>query len=355
MILGKLGNYTKDPAHLELVSSGTILPRTKSRDNFMVWRLISFALVLVTSASTVGAVSAQSRSYAPGVLTVIPPEPQYEETYSGPLELVEIAKGQPELDWAPNYAAKSRTVFEMSRLVVLRREVWNLEFAFKPLRVIYVDVPQESGKMQRKLIWYLVYRVRYLGGDMAPEPTKDAWGRETFTGSPVSREGRYFFPQFLLESHDFSKSYQDRIIPAARQAIQDREVRGEELLNSVEISQSPIPLSTNDDPHEVWGVATWEDIDPRIDFFSVFVKGLTNAYKPVDVPDVYKPGEPPGTGRELLAKTLQLNFWRPGDTIDEAEDQIFFGVPYSTDPARQFEIISSFGLKERLDYLWVYR
>ncbi len=208
----------------------------------MVWRLASWSLVLAALVSTVGAVSAQSRQYAPGVLTVIPPDPQYEETYSGPLELVEIAKGLPDTNWEPNYAAKSQTVFEKSKLVVLRREVWSFEFAFKPLRMIYVDVPQASGKMQRKLIWYLVYRVRYLGGDLTPEPSTDEWGRITFTDSPVAREGRYFFPQFLLESHDFSKTYQDRIIPAAKQPIQDREVRGAELLNSVEISRDADPV-----------------------------------------------------------------------------------------------------------------
>ena len=29
----------------------------------------------------------------------------------------------------------------------------------------------------------------------------------------------------------------------------------------------------------LWGVATWEDIDPRIVRFSVYVFGLTNAYR----------------------------------------------------------------------------
>ncbi len=112
----------------------------------------------------------------------------------------------------------------------------------------------------------------------------------------------------------------------------------------------PIPLSTPDDPQEVWGLATWEDIDPRIDFFSIFVNGLTNAYKPVDLPDVYQAGEKPGTGREILSKTLRLNFWRPGDTIDEYEDHIYYGVPYSPDAARQYEILTAFGLRQRLDY-----
>ena len=61
------------------------------------------------------------------MLTVIPPDPQYEETFSGPMPLVEIVIGLPELDWQPNFEAKSRTVFERSKLVVLRRQVWNLE------------------------------------------------------------------------------------------------------------------------------------------------------------------------------------------------------------------------------------
>ncbi len=62
------------------------------------------------------------------------------------MALVEIVKGLPELDWQPNFEAKSRTVFERSRVVVLRRQVWNLEFAFKPVRTIIVDVPQPTDE-----------------------------------------------------------------------------------------------------------------------------------------------------------------------------------------------------------------
>jgi hypothetical protein len=299
--------------------------------------------------------SAQNRPLAPGVLTVIPPNAQYEETVSGPLELVEIVKGLPELDWKPNFEAKSRTVHERARLAVLRRQVWALEFAFKPLRTIQVDVPQPTGKMQKKLIWYMVYRVRYLGDDLVPKPSQDKFEHTTFDVEPERREGWPFFPQFLLESHDPSKPYQDRIIPAARKPIEEREMRGQELLDTVEISRKPIPLSTEDNPQEVWGLVTWEDIDPRLDYFSVYVKGLTNAYKPVDLPDGYKPGDSPGTGRDILAKTLRLNFWRPGDAINEQEDAIYFGVPYSPEADRQSAILSAFGLTERLDYLWVYR
>ena len=321
-------------------------------------RSVSWVLALTAGmlmSVLVEPTSAQSRKYAPGVLTLIPPDQQYEETFSGPAEFVEVTQGLPETNWDPHYTAKSRTVFEQSKHVVLRREIWCLEFAFKPVRTIYVDVPQGSGKMQRKLIWYMVYRVRYLGNDLDPEPTTDKWDRTLYQPSLVSREHQYFFPRFILKSHEFKKSYQDRIIPAAKKPIAEREVEGGPLLNTVEISQTPIPLSTPGNLREAWGVVTWEDLDPRIDFFSVFVRGLTNAYKPVDLPEGFKPGDEPGTGRDLLTKTLRLNFWRPGDTIREHEDDISFGVPYSADPLRQQEILSKFGLKERLDYLWVYR
>jgi hypothetical protein len=321
----------------------------------MVWRLASCLLVAVMVLVVATAASAQTRPLAPGVLTVIPPDSQYEETYSGPMALVEIAKGLPELDWQPNFEAKSRTAFERSRLAVLRRQVWNLEFAFKPMRTIVVDVPQPTAKMQKKVIWYIVYRVRYLGNDMIPEAAKDAWGHELFDSKPVTQEGWPFFPQFVLASHDFSKSYQDRIIPAAKKLIEEREMRDQKLLNTVEISRQPIPLSTADNPQEVWGLATWEDIDPRLTYFSVYIKGLTNAYKPVDLPDAFKAGDPPGTGRDILSKTLQLNFWRPGDTINEVEDEVRYGVPYDADAQRQKTILDAFGLQERVDYLWVYR
>ncbi len=322
----------------------------------MVRRLAAWlSVVSVIAALGVSSAVAQTFHFAPGVLTVIPPDPQFEETYSGPMELVDIVKGLPQLDWKPNYMAKSRTIYERAKVAVLRRTIWNLEFAFKPLRMIEVDVPQPSGKMQRKRIWYMVYRVRYTGNDLKPDPTKDKFGRTTYNVEEVSHEDRFFFPQFILESLDFNKAYQDRIIPAAKRPIELRELHGKRLLNTVEISQAPIPLSSPDAPQDVWGVVTWEDIDPRIDFFSIYIKGLTNAYKPVNLPNAVKPGDPPGTGVQILAKTLRLNFWRPGDTLYEHEGEIYFGVPLETDPKIQAQILSKFGLKKRVDYLWVYR
>jgi hypothetical protein len=87
----------------------------------------------------------------------------------------------------------------------------------------------------------------------------------------------------------------------------------------------------------LWGVATWEDIDPKIVRFSVYVSGLTNAYQWKDEPGGYKPGDPILTGRTLYRKTLKLNFWRPADEYFEHEEEIRYGIP------------------GELDYQWVYR
>jgi hypothetical protein len=92
-------------------------------------------------------------------------------------------------------------------------------------------------------------------------------------------------------------------------------------------------------------VVTWEDIDPRTDFLAIYIQGLTNAFRLVETPQ----------GITHVSKTLQLNFWRPGDTVDEHEKEIRFGTPVFSDPAEQARILQIYGLTERLDYLWVYR
>jgi glutamate racemase len=37
------------------------------------------------------------------------------------------------------------------------------------------------------------------------------------------------------------------------------------------------------------------------------------------------------------------------------EDVVYFGVPFASDPERQAQILRAYGLKERVDYSWVYR
>jgi hypothetical protein len=85
------------------------------------------------------------------------------------------------------------------------------------------------------------------------------------------------------------------------------------------------------------------------------VSGLTNAFQTQDLAAGFKAGDPPLTGRTFVYKTLQLNFWRPGDSVFQHEGEIRFGVPIEADLARQAEILGTYGLESRLDHLWIYR
>jgi hypothetical protein len=319
---------------------------------------------------------ARSRPLAAGILTTIPPTPVAEETFSGPLPLVEIPANIPDLEYTPNLAPKSATVFERAKSVTLRRGIWNLELSFKPMRLLPVDVPQPTGRMQKKLIWYMVYQVKNAGGHLAvreekrlfqdtveeitykvepvPELLEQVKGTDNqVTEQPVKIR---FFPQFVLESKEFDKAYLDRVIPAAMKPILDREFppqsRPEDFVlhNSLTISSVDIKADQS-----VWGLVTWEDVDPRIDYFSVYVQGLTNAYKFQEQQGGFKQGDPPGTGRTFLKKTLQLNFWRPGDTVEQKEEEINYGCRLDSDPAEQQKIFKLYGIDKALDHLWVYR
>lgn len=289
--------------------------------------------------------------FAPGVLTTIPPDMAPDETVSTH-DVIEL-RVDPAVQWnpGPEFLAATRTVYGMSTDVKLRRDVYCLEFSFKPLRMIEVDVPGGDGTMQRKRVWYMVYRVRNTGQVLKPvEQEAGAYGVEIGPGQPV-----LFLPYFVLESQDreptgeqVDLAYLDRVIPAAVEAIRRREMRGgQPLFNSVEMSEQLIPLSGERADRGVWGVATWTDVDPRIDFFSVFVGGLSNAYRWEDTPGAYQPGDYPGKGRRFARKMLQLNFWVPGDEYLQHEREIRFGVP-----AGKADL---YGVADGVAYRWVYR
>jgi len=272
------------------------------------------------------------RRLAPGVLTTIPAPQSLDDTVSSH-NVVEIRTGVPNLDWDPYTTSKTRTLLAMATDRAFRRPAWNLEFNFKPVRYIYVDVPVRGGKVERKLIWYMVYRVNNRGGHL--KPVFNADGSYSGKTDKVDHEVR-FLPEFTLESPELKKAYMDRIIPVAMDPIRRREDPNRKLLNSVEMGAVTIPVSKNDDDG-VWGVATWQDVDLRIDFFSIFIKGLSSGYRWTDPPKAYKAGDPPATGRMFTYKTLELSFWRPGDEFEPDEEEIRFGVP------------------GKVDYGWVYR
>jgi hypothetical protein len=324
------------------------------------------AAACVAHAQEPAASSPGFRRLAPGVETTIPILRDASETVSRH-DIVDLLNGTPDLPWTPNYLAETQTLASMAKNIPYRRTIWNIEFTFKPLRMIEVDVPQPDGRMQRKLIWYMVYRVKNNGGQLRPKlreadetvavpgqtaevgavvgQTEFTIPKGTFTveltdkvvlpidTSSTEREALKFMPLFTLEAPKLTtpKAYLDRVIPVAVPEIQRREDAKRNLLNSVQMSATTIPLSTDRIDRSVWGVVTWEDIDPQTDFFSIYVQGLTNAYKWEDTPEAVQAGSAPGTGKKFVQRTLKLNFWRPSDEFDENEREIRYGVPGEVD------------------------
>ena len=307
---------------------------------YFAWLVLALATAILTPA---GAMAFQPpaaralekkktfRKLAPGVETTIPIQWKKEEVLHthDAVDLLAI----PNLSWDPHNLAKSRTIAEMSKRVNFRSQnVWNLEFTFKPMRMVRVDVPQPNGKMQRKLIWYMVYRVKYKDGKLVPVKQSNGTYAVEMRQNKSDKSIR-FFPEFTLECPKLSppKAYPDHLIPVAVSKIIKREDAARTLLNTVQISQKHVPFSTKKIDRSLWGVVTWEDIDPETDFFSVYIRGLTNAYRWQDAPDKLTPGDPPGTGRTFTEKTLKLNFWRPGDRFDAHEKEIRYGSPEDVD------------------------
>ncbi len=313
------------------------------------------------------------RRLAPGVLTTIPPEPQAAELFSGPRPLPEISKGvDPRiLGWTPNYSPKTDTLGYKAQRVIFRRDIWHLEFTFKPFRMIYVDIPQPSGQFQRKPVWYMVYKVKNLGFHLNPQQghfkiegsganrtarwltQPDLYGHQEYGVNQVNHTVR-FFPRFVLMAHDVDKRYLDQLVPVAIPLIQKREDPAIKLLDTVSISTVPIEVSDDRIDRSVWGVVTWMDLDPKIDFFSIYIQGLTNAYQFEDNLDAFNVGSPPLTGRKITSKTLQLCFWRPGDEVTPDEKEVRYGMPFFTNSRKVAETNALYGVEERIDYRWFY-
>ncbi len=323
------------------------------------------------------------RKLTPGLLTVVRSEPRDGEMFTGPGNLLDLET----VDFKPNFDPKTDTLHERVKSVVFQRPIWNLEFAFKPLRLQEVDVPQANGVYQKKVIWYLIYRIRNVGKALTPDPKSDQWLSDKARDLGLSPEelakalgrrereqltydrklvdhldamtmGDRFYPQIVLEGwiHNFNtgeytkKAYLDRLIPAAIPRILSKEVippakpvlKDEDnnfvrdkngypviVLNKVQMPQVKIELSDENNDNSVWGIATWEDLDPRIDYLSVYVRGLTNAFR-LEFDKDHTP--------RYQYKTLKINFWRPGDSTDEAKDTVFTGVRLLKNPAEQLKL-----------------
>lgn len=308
-----------------------------------------FALAIAVSTAwgqaTVGldqSPTRQPREFAPGVETVVSVSVDPSETVSTH-DVIEL-RADKEIDWTPSFLPPSETVYAASEDAQFLRDAWQLEFGFKPLRMIrLIDPSSESGQ---RLVWYLVYRVKNTGKALRAAISEEdgEFKAEEVAAGPIR-----YVPHFVLEGQDVApgggkiyRAYLDRAMLEAVEAIRQRELPGRQLYTSVSMPLEPLA-----EGEERWGVAMWTDVDPEIDFFSVFAAGLSNAYDWTDPEGAYQKGDPPGKGREFVRKTLQLNFWRPGDRFLQHENEIRFGTP----PGKA----DLYGVEEGVDHRWVYR
>jgi hypothetical protein len=155
--------------------------------------------------------------------------------------------------------------------------IWILEFAFKPVRVLQVDVPGKG----RRYIHYLYYRV------------------VNRTGAP-----RRFVPQFTLVTDD-GQQFEDAVLPLAVKVIQAKEDPSKTLLGATDVIGTIPPSEKEGIDDAVYGVAIWDDDAFTADAFSVFVRGLSDGFQKVTPPEG---GEP-----FTRFKAIRLDFARPGD------------------------------------------
>ncbi|MFO0939169.1 MAG: DUF1697 domain-containing protein [Pirellulales bacterium] len=275
------------------------------------------AMVALVVSGYSDALAQSERKLAPDALNVIRPSIEFGETFQGPVDLP-LAAQHPELQWKPNYAPESDTLLELSKKVTFRNTVYGFEFAFKPVRIMEVDLPTASGS-EKQLVWYLVYRVTYRGNDYKPTIEKDQFNNEIY-GKPsaVSAKTVRFMPNFHLVTKGLKSALNakdqrllDKVLPQAVNRIATEE-RISTLYDSLSIQQLGMEVGQS-----VWGVATWIGVDPNTDFFTVEVKGLTNAQHI----------ELEGGKLKYSQKVLVLNFFRPGDTVNLTTDRIQYGVP----------------------------
>jgi hypothetical protein len=180
------------------------------------------------------------------------------------------------------YVPRDRAAFNLqmvdtSLLPRDKQGIWVLDFRFKPLRIRTVDIP---GKGRRQ-IHYLYYSV------------------VNRTGKP-----RKFAPNFIMVNERGQK-FEDEVVPEAVPAVQLREDPTIPVLGAVDIIGT-IPPSTQPNVDDVvFGVACWENWDPKSDRFSIYVRGLSDGRVEVPAAGVAKP--------TVRYKTLRIDFIRRGE------------------------------------------
>jgi translation elongation factor EF-1beta len=308
------------------------------------------AFIFLSSATNLSAQedATKIKSLAPGVLKVIPTVMNVRDSYSQAMTLPGLKA--PEYDL--NYTPQRDTLKDSGDRTIFYRNVWQNEFAFTGLRQINVLMRYPDGSTQRKIVWYMVYQIRDLGKSLSYEDVTEEFGhvkRELRKDAAIndrSLAAPKLQMHFSLEGvvkPSIAGKYEkvvygdsdDAGTQALAQYIQNIEDPNQKLHFKGELGSLKLPLAQSDTDPGLWGVAIWENVDPRLDYVSVYVRGLTNAYR-IKLDADGKVG--------FGYKTLQLNFWRAGDEVGEMRDDIEYGIPLVDDSNEQVEICRHYKL-----------
>ncbi|MCH7989910.1 MAG: hypothetical protein IID46_12275 [Planctomycetes bacterium] len=165
-----------------------------------------------------------------------------------------------------------------------QEDLWVLEVSFKRMRMIPVDITDpKTGKKNREYVMYLVYKA-------INRPLKRRIDNTPF--KPQNDEDRIpphqFVPEATLvtEDNNVQNIYIETIIPEAQKIINRRESRKPSdpvYKNSVDIV-GDLPEITPYDAKSVkalYGVLMWRGVDPKADYFTVYLTGFNSAYKKI--------------------------------------------------------------------------
>ncbi len=199
--------------------------------------------------------------------------------------------------------------------------LWIMELQYKPIRLVRVNVTDPvTGRQQRELIWYMVWRgirrdyTAYFQNTNKDELIRQLRDPNLQPENPADpRQPSIMSPHFTLVTTDSGdqKVYRDWVLPEVQAAIAKRE--GLKLKNSLQVIQEIPALAENaDDQVAVEGVALWRNVDPKTDYLSVFMTGFSNGYRL---------GKGPSGKMMVERKTIVQKFWRPGDEFDQDESE----------------------------------
>lgn len=209
-------------------------------------------------------------------------------------------------------------------------DLWIAEVQFKPVRLIRLPVTDpKTGVTTNELVRYMVYRAirrdytELAGAEQAElqrklsDPNLDPTNQlDAEVSVPLQ------MPRFILETQETDGSsietYLDEVNLEIQRAVFDREMgrrgRNLRLFNSVEaISEIGEPVPSSDpDPlsKALYGVAVWRNVDPKADFFAVYMSGFCNSYRI----------STDASGKTVVEeKVVVQKFARPGDEFLQEE------------------------------------